>query len=160
MNYYVISADGTKYGPADISTLNLWIADSRLVPTMQLEEEGTGRRIQAKDVIGLQFPAFNVPPQQLTGSPGPAQSYYYRPGQPAETEGKVEVIIAWILGVIGLGFCPIVISSSGIVLALQAKKKGHSGAQAALYFCIVSLVVGVILGAILGYQNAKHMFGQ
>jgi len=160
MNYFVVGADGTKYGPADISTLNLWIADARLSPMMEVEEEGTGRRMQAKDVFGLSFPNPNMPPQQQMGSQNPVPSYYYRPQQSASNEGGTELAIAWVLGIIGLFVCPVVISSLGIYLAYQAKKKGNPSAQAAMIFCIVSLIAGMVFGAIIGYQNAQRIFGQ
>lgn len=160
MKYFVIGADGTKFGPADIPVLNTWIADSRLMPMMMLEEEGTGRQLLAKDLDGLQFPPFNAPPQQMPGISGPVEGYYNRPSQTSGSDGKVEIIIAWILGVIGFAFCPVVISTIGIVLATQARKKGHPAAQATLFFCIASLVIGMIFGAIVGMRNAQHMLGR
>ena len=39
MRYFVIGANGELYGPADIATLNQWIAEGRLTPTSMLQEE-------------------------------------------------------------------------------------------------------------------------
>lgn len=59
MRYFVIASDGQRYGPADIPTLNQWIADGRLTADMMLEGENGGRMV-ASSVPGLMF---GQPPQ-------------------------------------------------------------------------------------------------
>jgi hypothetical protein len=167
MRYFVIGPDGSKYGPADLASLNAWAAESRVLPSTMLEEEGTGRQIAARDVIGMVFPmappstpsqsptppdygqpTYSQPQQPIYGSSQP-QSPYNRPVQQG-SDGSSEVTWAWVLGAIGFLCCPIVFSTIGIVLAVNAKNKGHPSGNAAMIFCIVSLVVGVIIGAAMG----------
>ncbi|MBX3096296.1 MAG: hypothetical protein KF812_05485 [Fimbriimonadaceae bacterium] len=69
MNYWVVAADGNKFGPADVSVLNTWIAEGRLNPDSELEVVETSERVRARDVAGLNFPA----PTQ----PDPAQANPY-----------------------------------------------------------------------------------
>lgn len=88
MQYYVIGADGNEYGPADIATLNIWITESRILPTTQLRDAASGQVMAASQVQGINFsgaaplyapiiPAAAQPAQPLgqttsipTGQPG------------------------------------------------------------------------------------------
>jgi hypothetical protein len=80
--YYVIAADGNRYGPADIATLNEWIKDRRLEPNMRLEDVQTGALATAMSVPGLNFPAPNakVAPPPTGLGPGGAPVLGQRPG--------------------------------------------------------------------------------
>src|SRR6185436_3613657 len=51
VRYFVIAPDGSKYGPADIPTLRAWMIEGRLTATTMLEQEGTGQRVQAQNVV-------------------------------------------------------------------------------------------------------------
>ena len=66
---------------SDIATLNAWIADGRLLPEQTLEQEGTGMRLQAGQLPGLNFtiPSPNLPPPNF-GAGQTYQQYYARPG--------------------------------------------------------------------------------
>lgn len=78
MQYYVIAPDGQRYGPADISTLNTWIAEGRLLPETQLQDAATGAVMAASTVPGLQFPmAPGAAPQAPMATPpaGPAPGF-------------------------------------------------------------------------------------
>lgn len=55
MKYYVVLADGRKFGPADINTLNQWITEGRLNRDTMLENEENGIRARANDVAGLKW---------------------------------------------------------------------------------------------------------
>ncbi len=82
--YYVIAADGNRYGPADIATLNEWIKDRRLEPNMRLEDVQTGALATAVAVPGLNFPdpgAPMVPPPSAGVGPGGAPVLGQMPGQ-------------------------------------------------------------------------------
>jgi hypothetical protein len=57
---------------------------------------------------------------------------------------------AIVLGAIGLLFVPLVFGTASLILAIVAKTKKEPRANIALAVGIVSLVVGVILGAIVG----------
>jgi len=56
LEYYVLGADGNKYGPADVPTLNKWAQEGRVLPTTLLEDFQTGQKVQASAVMGMQFP--------------------------------------------------------------------------------------------------------
>lgn len=52
--YFVVDlTSGQKYGPADISVLNQWLAEGRLTAQSTLEDAETGERIIASHVPGL-----------------------------------------------------------------------------------------------------------
>jgi len=57
---------------------------------------------------------------------------------------------AIVLGAIGLLFLPVVFGTAGLVLGIVAKTKKEPRANVAIAVGIVSLVAGVILGAIVG----------
>lgn len=74
MRFFVVLADGQKFGPADVPTLNKWIVEGRLTPDTVLEEELSGARQPAKNMPSLDFgggpPAPSAPaPKPLTPNP-------------------------------------------------------------------------------------------
>jgi hypothetical protein len=143
--YYVLGQDGHRYGPADVATLTQWAYDGRVLPTTLLEDAGSGARMPASAVAGITFgpQAMSPPP-----TPGPGQ-YGGGYSQPqAGNDGSGDVTAAWILGAIGFIACPLVLSSLGIYLASNARKKGHPSGQAAMIFCIASLVLGLVLNVV------------
>jgi hypothetical protein len=141
MNYFVIAADGQKYGPADVPTLNNWAQEGRVLPTSMLEDASTGARVPATSVAGIVFP-MAAPSGQNFQQP----NYQYAPGPMMGDDGSKEITKVWIFGGIGFICCPIIFSVMAIVFALNAQKKGHPQAQTALIFAIVSLVVGIGIG--------------
>jgi hypothetical protein len=174
MLYYVIAADGSRYGPADIDTLNGWIQEGRISPSMLLEEEASGARIAASAVPGLVFQQApqaaaaaapsNAPSAPSGGQPkpGPTGNPYsqsnQRPAAPYASAdmGTTETVASWILFGIGLiacccyGFVP---SGIGIALAAVAKKKGSASASASLVCNIIACVLSLslfIFGLIAG----------
>lgn len=85
IKYFVIAADGQKYGPADVPALNNWIAEGRLQPTTMLQEENSTLQVEARGVPALKFvarpvgtqpapPAAVPPPAQVPG-PGLGNPY-------------------------------------------------------------------------------------
>jgi len=75
--YFVVdTASGQKYGPADVSTLNEWIAEGRMNAQSTLEDAETGERIVAHMVAGLSV----GPAVPASGSYGEFQSPYPRAG--------------------------------------------------------------------------------
>ena len=97
VSYFVIGADGSKYGPADEFVLQEWVAQNRLTSTTELEDARTGERILAGYVPELRFPnAERLAPQPAAASaahmpsqPQPApfmpqSAAPYRPGQQAQ----------------------------------------------------------------------------
>lgn len=94
VTYYVVGLDGQRYGPADMATLQKWALEGRVLPTMMLEEAGTGAVIPATGCPGL----FPTAPQFTSNYPRTGVLYTPR-ADPASPW------IAAILGVllIGLG---------------------------------------------------------
>jgi hypothetical protein len=147
MTYYVVAPDGQKYGPGDIVTLNQWAQQGRVLPTTLLEDATTGVRLPANQVQGMIFGL----DQQMGGYSAPPIGYqqYPRTGYGVADNGDGDYQKALIFGIIGLLCCPIVFSSIGIYFGSLAQRKGHPKGQSIMTFCIISLVVGIILGAIL-----------
>jgi hypothetical protein len=54
--FFVVGADGAKYGPADAATLSQWAADSRVTPNTEVENAATGARLTAGMIPGIIFP--------------------------------------------------------------------------------------------------------
>ena len=168
MNYFVIdSASGQKYGPADIETLNRWIAEGRVTPQTTLEDATSGAQIGASAVAGLNFGNIapppttpSAPPAEPTGasSYSPPSGSFQTPPSPyprggtsgADQSGKITG--SYICSIIGIFCCPIVLCSIGIMLANQAKKEGDPRGQTASTVGIVCLVAGVVIG-VLSYSG-------
>ncbi|MBN2563275.1 MAG: TM2 domain-containing protein [Phycisphaerae bacterium] len=53
MYYFVIDAEGNRYGPADIDTLVRWVQEGRIVASTVLVERGTERRVQADSITAI-----------------------------------------------------------------------------------------------------------
>lgn len=135
MQYYVISGDGQRYGPADIATLNQWITEGRLLPHQMIEDAATGVRMVATSVPGLVFP------QQQ-----PYHNYPRDTGAWPGDDGSKDLTQAWIFGALGLvlGSCCclfMVFPIMGIISANKAEQKGNRQANGARIFNIVVLVL-------------------
>lgn len=164
-SYFVIGADGSKYGPADAATLSQWAADNRLNPNSELENAATGARATASMVPGIIFPtaaSTAANPMQPMGGPSTggstgqysqAPTNYPRADYSDPNAGKTEFIVSLVMSAIGLLCCPIVFSVAGIVLGSMAKKKGHPNGQVAMIVGIVSLVLGCVIGAAVNLSN-------
>lgn len=86
MQYFVIWHDGNKFGPADISQLNVWAAENRINPDTELESVADGARIKARDLPGIVFPsAAPLTPDPSTVSPQPEGPVAQTPISHAET---------------------------------------------------------------------------
>jgi hypothetical protein len=51
VQYFVVAADGQKYGPAPIDTLNLWSAEGRITAETLLESVSTGLQLPASRIL-------------------------------------------------------------------------------------------------------------
>ncbi len=163
--YFVVGADGSKYGPADVPTLTQWAADNRLTPTTELENAATGTRTSANMVAGIIFPtaaaAASNPIQPTfpgtggasTGQYSQAPTNYPRNDYSDPNAGKTELIISFVMSAIGLLCCPCIFSVGGIVLGNMATKKGNPNGKTAMILGIVSLVLGFVIGAIVNMNN-------
>jgi len=163
--YFVVGADGSKYGPADVPTLTQWAADNRLTPTTELENAATGSRTSANMVAGIIFPtaaaaaanpvqtAFPGTGGTASGQYSQAPSNYPRNDYSDPNAGKTELIISFVMSAIGLLCCPCIFSVVGIVLGNMAMKKGNPNGKTAMILGIVSLVLGFVIGAIVNLNN-------
>ena len=131
MRYFVFGNNGEIYGPADIPTLNQWIAEGRLTPTSMIQEEFGGARFAASMLRELAFAR-------------PGETAYPRNpyAQPNYDRGAQDVKMAWILGAVGLVCCALA-SPFGIYYAAVGKKKGHPSAIGAMVFCIIVTVLNI-----------------
>ncbi len=169
MAFYVYAPDGKRYGPADLTTLQQWVGEGRILPQTMLEDEASGQRVAASAVPGLAFPQpqanpyahppsaggvdagyqqpnlsnnFGQSPYQNSNQP----SNYYRPGAPRGSGGTAnqDITNAWLMSGLQL-ICCLPLSIGGVVFAKRAKDAGHPNAQAAYIFSIVMLSLWVLL---------------
>ncbi len=54
--YYVVLPDGQKFGPADLTTLNQWVGEKRILRTTLLELTTNGQQVTADKIPELTFP--------------------------------------------------------------------------------------------------------
>jgi TM2 domain-containing membrane protein YozV len=93
--YSVVGNDGQVYGPVDMTTLRLWIAEGRIAPTTELIDPLDGRRIPASMAPALH----DLFPMAQTGV------YYPRPGVTFATPPKSKLtaaLLAFFLGSFGV----------------------------------------------------------
>ena len=70
MMYTVIAGDGSRYGPVGDETILAWQGEGRLLPDMELEEQGTQRRLEVRETP---FAVQELGPlSALTWTPTPA----------------------------------------------------------------------------------------
>ena len=136
MNYFVIAADGQKYGPADVVTLNHWAQEGRVMPTSWLEDATTGQRVPANTVPGLMFP-MNTQGASNYHQP----NYQHAPGPAFGDNGASDVTKVWIFSALSV-FCCSLLGIVAIIFAANAQKKGHPQAQTAMIVAIICTVIG------------------
>lgn len=88
----MVTADGQKFGPADVNTLQQWANEGRLLATSMLEEEISGNRVQAGAVPGLNLGGGQASPYaQASGYQAPQSNPYQQQspyGQPQSPYGQ------------------------------------------------------------------------
>ncbi len=146
MGYYVLGDQGQKYGPADIPTLNQWIAEGRIVPHTMLQDEASGGMIAASTIPGLLFlptaspvssnyPRYNQAPQYqapaYTSSSGSSDN---GPITLAFAMALVSPILSFFLPIGGL-----LTAMWGIRSAIRAKDNGHPLGVIAIVACGVAI---------------------
>lgn len=93
--------------------------------------------------------AANETPGGLAPQPAPG----YQPpsvAPPAGDQGQTLVIIGFILAALGFFCCPIVLSGAAIVLGIIAMNKGNKLGVWVIVAGVVSLIGGIIFGALVG----------
>lgn len=161
MQYFVIWPNGQRFGPANLATLQDWLRENRIDANTDLEEAGTGRKLKAGALLGLQGGStqYQQPPDP---SAGQSYSGYYRPtptsgmSHPLQSSGgNTEITLAWIFGVLGLflGLCCPLFSVIGLVMALIAQTKRQANAVAAIVLNAIGIAIylgAMFFGAVIG----------
>ncbi|MCW5940241.1 MAG: hypothetical protein KF884_11450 [Fimbriimonadaceae bacterium] len=165
MKYYVIWADGQKFGPADVDTLTQWAAEGRINENTELESATTGARLSAASVPGILFtareavpPGFGqtLPPQATSSyeTPSPESAPFSAPGlgggsapSPYATpdDGSQYVTYSWISLAVGLLCLGCIGTGAGIYFASEAKKRGNPNAQAPF---VVNLIATALIALV------------
>lgn len=176
MGYYVLGDQGQKYGPADIDTLNAWIAEGRIVSTSMLEDAASGMQLAASSVQGLRFAPTAPPPAAPQGGPTQnpyqqppyQQSPYQQPQQPnyytqTQSQDNGPIILAFALAVISpilsflLPIGGLFTALWGIRTAARARENGHPLGILAIAACVVAICLWVVfrifgLGRVMTYR--------
>ena len=172
MRYYVVGDNGQQYGPADVQTLNQWVAEGRLLPTTMLQEEAGGARFAARTLPGLQFPlspggtAFSQAPGGFSQPPGSFSQPPASTSQPSTVHyprymggdtGNEDVKNAWICGVAGFCCCGLV-AIAGIIYANNAKTKGNPGYLGPMILngIVLGLAALVIIAQVVIMAISQH----
>jgi len=153
VKYYVVLPDGQRFGPADISLLNQWAAEGRILPQTMLEEEGSMTRMPASSVPGLALATANPYGVPSATQPGGPQQFggYYR--GPQTDVGQSDVTLAWVLGAISMALCVFAncipflglgLGIAAVVFANRAIQKGNPSGQSARIFAWVALGLQIL----------------
>lgn len=166
MRFFVVSPDGQRYGPADLGTLGQWVREGRILPTHLLEEEGTGRRVQADQMPGLfqtTQTTYQNPPSGSPFIPTPGMSSIVPSMEEEQLVSKAYNMgyIALALGLtvgaccMPLGLAAGVCAAVGASQAMNAKKLGSSRAQGALVLCMIALAIAIL--TLLGHNFLQSL---
>ena len=164
MQYYVLSQDGQKYGPGDVVTLQLWVNENRVLPDTLLEETGSGMKIAASSLPGLQFgfhgatPISTLPSNQQSHpaplyGPGslPQSSFPQRPMIYNTNENTGGYMVgAIICAALALFFLPIILGPIAIFLSYKVKAGGDiKTGKILMAVSAVTMVTGMAIGCAL-----------
>lgn len=175
MRYFVYAPNGQRFGPADLPTLQQWVAEGRVLPNSLLEEELSGTRLAAGTLGELRFPTQAAymgnptfgPPTQPGQTP---YAPYHRPGHAPRTASTPELTTSFVCSSLAaflvfscgcfpiLGFVATALAAVGMVQGKKARDNGHPQGNAAHIFGIVMLVLS-ILSAIGGVIFMLAGFG-
>lgn len=136
LRYFIHAPDGQQYGPADIPTINQWIAEGRVVPTTLLQPEGSTMRVAASTLDGLTW----------------AENQTFQAYTPhGVNTGRLELRASWVCLVGSLVLCclpfgfHIVAGIAGTLFAVIAYRKGNQ-------IALASLVLNLLLLALVVFQ--------
>ncbi len=172
MNFYVYGPDGSKYGPVDITQLQQWAMEGRVLPFTKLEDTATRQVLFANQVPRLVIPgSAQVMPTPQNPAQQPRQNY----AQPASSnvyrvtpEADIAYGRAWTCFQVGIalvvvGCCfasPMVATipgGIGVYFAVDAQRKGHPKASSPKT-ANISLIVVVVVLQILGGVILNSLF--
>lgn len=172
MRYYAVTPHG-RFGPADETRLAEWARDGRILPSTILEEEGSGRRIEAGSAPGLTFTAFTpvkaaaplpspLPPSPTPPPPG-LVSPYRRPDwapplfldrEKTRKELGLSFVFAFlgplvaIFSIYGVGM-----SAGSIYCGMVAMRQGYRLGAVGLVLGIVSVIAAIAIHFILRFSR-------
>ena len=140
LRYFVISPDGSKYGPADINMLRAWVVEGRITPDTILEEEQSHQRVAARLVAGLSFGG--EAPSMIP--PGGQQRGYGRPEFSKKSDdGNSDVLWSYVCSAMTI-ICCCLFNIAGFVYANRAISKGNRRGHGARIFAVIMLVLWII----------------
>jgi hypothetical protein len=145
MRHFVHGPDGSKYGPADLPTLQLWKNENRITPNTLLEPEVGGTTFAAKDLPGL-FPELQQ--RQTYGQADWNYAPYPVPQQGADQGSKNLAPATWVLGALALLVCPLLCGLAAIGCAVSASQKGHPQGRLLIAYAVGCTVLGFVLSAL------------
>jgi len=156
VRYFVFAPDGTRFGPADIPTLNQWVLEGRLLPEHWLEDETTRVRLQAGQVPGI---VFMVRRPEVSAGEAPPQVYqavYGRPEYAGYDDGSGDIRMAWMYIALGLLCCtPFIIGA--FRACRRAQNKGNPKAASTRTAVWALLFVSLLLN-IWGFRALSEAF--
>lgn len=140
MSYFVLGADGQRYGPVDLATLNQWAQEGRVQANTVIVDVATGGDLLASQMPGLNLPAapYSPPPSPYPRAGGGAYS-------PVST-GSTEATLAWVFGALTIVTCCAVLPAVGWYFANRAAALGNPQASGARVFNIVMLGLSIVGG--------------
>lgn len=152
VSYYVIGDDGQKYGPADVATLQDWIADKRVGPNTVLEDEASGLRVAASTLNELRFdvPAPTAYPR--TGDYGSSNPvgvpYIASDGKDASLQpaligfglAAVSLVLTFTIGYLG-----IFAALYGVSYAWRARETHPALGWAGVALNVIAIIVAILV---------------
>jgi hypothetical protein len=165
MYYSVLDAQGNRYGPVDLPTLNQWVRDGRIVPATQILVESTQRVVPATMIPGLNLnlaPGHGGPlmpqppyagPQRPAMPPGPAPyagGPLFNPRIDAgggEEEYKKSLIYSSVGGALAFTCVAplgLILALAGLHFAHESHLDGHQSSRVAYAVAIIALIVALI----------------
>lgn len=153
--FSVLGADGRVYGPVDLDTLRQWVAERRVVPTTEVIEIATQRRMPASYVPGL----FDSRPGETWAQP-PRSPYPRKFNTQPVSPAGADLTTGWVffaLGAVGCVTCAILSLVFFPLAIAQANRPEVSLSQAASTLRILSIIFLVL--SVLSLVLYLLMFG-
>jgi len=169
----MLAPTGERYGPADVPTLNQWVAEGRLFATSRLMEEMSGDVIVASTLPGLSFGAAPPQPMQSPMQPPPPGTYGAYPNPPApgsgympqvgSTANKNDLLLSFAMVLVSpilSLFCVFGFTAAlyGIASGWRAYQNGQSIAILAVVLNVGCLVFWVLARFVFRHMIFEHMY--
>jgi hypothetical protein len=141
LRYFVIAADGSRYGPADLNMLRAWVAQGRITPETLLEEESSRQRVPARMVAGLFAP-------EGPGATAHARAPKFEGGRGAGNDGSIDVFLSYACSAMSILCCGLFLFGA-FIYASRAIAKGNRGGYAAricaIFFTVLYCVTSILM---------------